>query len=122
MWSRQRARRWRRTGTVLLLLGVGAGVGVGTTTTWHFAIAADFFAACAVSCFVLCVPFLLGPVGNTPRIGVDCGSKEIAEAFRMHDPGACHSEWISEGLGGEVEAVEIGGDFAGGGFDCDFEF
>ena len=118
MWNHKRTRQ-RRAGIFILLLGVGTSA--AATIAWHFGIAPDFFAACAVSCFVFCVPLLFGPVDNTPRIDVDCGPREIAEACQVLGPSACQIDWITEGLRGEMDQGEIGGDFAGGGFDCDFD-
>jgi hypothetical protein len=120
MWNRKRTRQ-RRAGILILLLGIGAAVSAEATITWHFGTAADVFAACAASCFVLCVPLLLEPVGNTPTIDVDCRSKEAAEACRIPGPDECLIGWIIDNVGGEMDAGEIGGDFAGDGLDCDYD-
>ena len=121
MWNLLRTRRCRHIGTALLLLAIGGGLGARMAFAWNFDIAADFFAACAVGCFVLCVPLLLGPVGSTRRINVDRGSKEIAEACRILAPGGCQTEWFAEGPEGQIDADDISCDFGEGGFDCDFD-
>ena len=120
MWDAERTRQ-RRAGIFILLLGIGAGVSATATITWHFETAADVLAACAVSCFVLCVPLLLGPVGNTPTIDVDCGSEEIAEVCQIPGADECVIEWITDDLGGGMDVGEIGDSFAAAGFDCDFD-
>jgi hypothetical protein len=125
-------RLQRHSGILLLSLGLVGGLGSWIAVTWHIEIAADVLAACAVACFVLCLPLLIGPVsrcsttdcGDGPdEVFEACGSglKDAAKACGAWLPAVSQEDVVTQDPGDGVDVGDIGGDVAQAGFDCDFD-
>ena len=121
MWNRERTRRCRRAGTVVLLLGIATSVGLWPATAWRAGTLADLLAACAVGCFTLCVPLLLAPVSEPSEMETDDGWDDVVKECANYVRGICQGDATTGDVAAEMGAGESTGDFAGDGFDCGFD-
>ena len=121
MWHTERTRRFRRSGILIFLLGGIAGAALCVTAACQFEVASNVLAVCAVSCFVLCVPFLVGCGGGTPQVDVDFPASDLIETTQALGACACEDVMDIADVGGTLGPGDMGGDLGGAGSDCGFD-